>query len=249
MVTCSISFNRRISMENKYSRYYETNNYGKLEVLSCEGNKMKIRFVDTGHERMVHTVNVIAGKVKDDSKPNHLQKVWQDCNEEFLTNSGKKLSVIRRKAGECFVRFEETGYIKKCEYQNVRNGKVTDPYTLSVYDKGFVGEFEKVHYWKQAKQLWQNMMKRCYSEKDQRGYFGRAFVDTRWLCFANFLEDLPKLKNFDLWLKGQKENSTKYNLDKDLLIPENRYYSKEACQFITEFENKSAGGKSRHCIK
>lgn len=234
----------------EYSRFYETNSYGTLEVLELIGNRsMRVRFLTTGTERNALIENVKVGKVADTTQPNPLIKPWEDCDEDYTNNSGKKLKVLRKNGKNCIIQFLDTGYTRQCNYQNIKAGKVTDPYAVSVYGVGYNGEFEKVHYWKQAKQLWKNMMKRCYSEKDPRGYFGRAFVDSRWKCFANFLKDLPELENFDLWLKGQKENSEKYNLDKDLKIQGNKYYSKEACQFVTEFENKSAGGVNRHINK
>jgi hypothetical protein len=237
-------------MKNKkpygvYDRFYESNGYGTMEVLSRDKSTMLVKFLETGTEIQANTANVLAGKVRDPSRPRSNTHDWSEWDEDFINNSGQRLKVIKKKSKQCVVQFEDTGYTRNCLYENVRNGKVRDPYAISVYGQGYQGEFKKTPFWKQAKQLWQNMMKRCYSEVDPRGYYGKAFVDSRWKCFANFLEDLPKLNNFDKWLKGQTEGSEKYNLDKDLLIKGNKYYSKEACQFITEFENKSAGGINR----
>lgn len=145
---------------------------------------------------------------------------------------------------KCVVQFLNTGTTKICYLVNAYAGKIKDQYCTTVYNNGYYGDFEKVHYWKEAKQLWQNMLKRCYCEKDSKGYFGKSFVCERWKCFANFLEDLPSLKNFDKWLLGQNNNFDKYNLDKDLIIKGNKIYSKELCQFITEYENKSEGAKN-----
>lgn len=143
------------------------------------------------------------------------------------------------------VQFLETGTTKEVYTSNLYYGKVRDEYAPSYYDIGYLGFRDKdCGYYKQGNQLWRNMLKRCYCEKDPRGYFGYAFVCKRWLCLANFLEDLPKLKNFDKWLEGGVCSSTRYNLDKDVL-GDGVWYSPHNCQFITEFENKSLGGKSR----
>ena len=81
------------------------------------------------------------------------------------------------------------------------------------------------------------MIRRCYSETDPKGYFKKGtLVDPRWHCFADFLEDISKLDNFDRWLG--KEG---YQLDKDLRVPGSNVYSPETCSFVTEFENKQAG--------
>ena len=164
--------------------------------------------------------------------------------ETLVSNSGKTFNILSREGKSCIIQFVETGYVRKANIDNLRTGKVKDLYAVSVYGKGYYGEFPKTPYWKQAKQLWQNMLKRCYCSADVRGYFGKVAVDPRWLCFANFLSDLPTLKNFENWLSGQTNNATKYNLDKDLIVEGCTVYSKETCQFITEYENKAAGARN-----
>jgi hypothetical protein len=176
----------------------------------------------------------------------NLETGWTPYTEEFTNNSGQSGKIIARNRKSVIVQFYDTGSTRKALIDNVRVGKVRDPYAKSVYDVGYIGEHKKPTYYPQAKQLWQNMMKRCYSTKDIRGYAWKGTkVDDRWLCFSNFLEDLPKLDNFDLWLKGQKSGADKYNLDKDFKFPDNNVYSREACMFVTDFENKSAGGVNR----
>lgn len=168
--------------------------------------------------------------------------------EKFVSNSGKEFVILSKQGKKCIIQFTETGTTRTALYDNLVKGKVRDYYAKTSYGVGYPGEFKKVSYWKQANQLWRNMLKRCYFQKDPRGYFGEAFVDARWLCFANFLEDLPKLQNFDAWLKGQNGDAQKYNLDKDRICKGNKVYSRETCQFLTEFENKSDGGKNRQAI-
>ncbi len=165
--------------------------------------------------------------------------------EKFVSNSGLEFIILDRKGKSCVVQFIDTGYTRQANIDNVKCGKVRDLYAISVYGVGYYGEFEKVHYWKQAKQLWQNMLKRCYLEKDQRGYFKwGTIVDKRWHCFSNFLYDLPELENFELWLAGQNSKNNKYNLDKDSKYPANNTYGKEVCSFIPESVNKSMGART-----
>ena len=172
-------------------------------------------------------------------------------NQEMQNNSGQTFIVLdERKVNrvnskgyhrQVLVQFKDTGTTKWVYRENATKGKVNDPYAVSVYGLGYTGEADRnIPYYKQAKQLWRNMMKRCYSTKDKKGYYGFAFVCTRWHCFENFINDLPQLENFDLWLS--KENGN-YNLDKDK-YGDGKYYSKENCCFITEHENKSLGGKA-----
>ena len=158
--------------------------------------------------------------------------------EEFSGYSNKRAHVF------WLIQFKDTGTTMQVLKANAIKGKVKDPYAVSVWGVGYVGFFSrKLPYWKQANQLWRNMMKRCYCEKDPRGYFGTAFVDSRWKCFANFLEDLPKLDNFEKWLDGFI-SGVKYNLDKDLKVEGNKLYSREVCSFVLESVNKSEGAKN-----
>ena len=168
------------------------------------------------------------------------QKYLSNAGQEFIVLSEFRKKHLNREHTKWIVQFVETGTTKEVYRENAISGKVRDEYAISVYGKGYSGLYDKkIPYWKKARQLWQNMMKRCYSTKDKKGYYGYATVCDRWHCFANFLDDLPKLKNFDLWLNPTDE---KYNLDKDL-IGNGSVYSPLNCQFITEHENKSAGAK------
>lgn len=230
--------NKAGNIRATYDQFYETNCYGTIEVVDRDVQKLLVRFLDTGYETWAEAGNVLAGKVRDRTR--NRAHDWSEWDEEFTSNSGLKGKIIRKKASKCIVQFYETGYTAEVEIHNVRKGKINDPYSKSFLGIGYLGEFERVSYWKQAKQLWSNMMKRCYNPKDYMGYFGRCFVDARWHCFANFLTDVSKLDNFDKWLSS-KETGIKYNLDKDLKVTDNKVYSKELCMFVTEYENKSAG--------
>lgn len=223
---------------------FKSNRYGDAVVVEDLGNKkLKIRFLNTGHEDVFHISSLKKGEFRDKtvSLPNSPPKN-RNVGDIVESNNYGTMQVIELSGKKCKVVFIETGTVVEAYTDNVYSGKVRDAYARVCYGVGYAGEFERVFYWKPAKQLWRNMLKRCYSENDPKGYYGRGYtVSERWLCFANFLEDLPTLRNFDKWLLGHKEGYTKYNLDKDLILEGNKVYCKELCQFITEYENKSAG--------
>lgn len=228
-----------------YNQFYESNCYGTMEVIDREVGKLKIKFVDSGYETWAEACNVLAGKVRDRTR--NRTHDWQPWDEDFTNNAGFGGKIISKKANKCVVQFNETGYTATVLIHNVRRGKISDPYSKTVLGIGYLGEYELLPYWKQAKQLWSNMMKRCYNPKDYMGYFGRCFVDARWHCFANFLTDISKLENFEMWLNAS-ETGLKYNLDKDLKVPDNKVYSRELCMFVTEYENKSAGAVNARAL-
>lgn len=224
-----------------YEEFYQSNTCGCMQVLEKIGKKFKVRFLETGYETIAEIGNVLAGKVLDPVYKQNKLNTWVPFEEYYTNNAGQKLKVFAKMRNKYKVQFEETGYTVEAFIVNVKAGKVTDPYAKSFLGIGYLGEFELKPYWKQAKQLWSNMMKRCYNPKDDKGYYGKCFVDVRWQCFANFLEDLPKLENFELWLLGYTDGQVKYNLDKDLKVPGNKVYSREMCMFETEYLNKSTG--------
>lgn len=174
-----------------------------------------------------------------------------NIGDVFTNNAGQELVIlstqtVTRKCGKgtykkAVVKFLETGTTKEAYFENIAVGKVRDEYAVSCYGVGYLGDRDKtIPYYKQASQLWRNMLKRCYSEKDEKGYKGAVVVSPRWLCLENFVNDLPKLKNFDRWLKGGKCSKTRFQLDKDML-GDGTVYSPHVCLFISEHENKSLG--------
>lgn len=162
----------------------------------------------------------------------------------FYTRGNSAYKIIAINSNKVLIRFLKTNTVKWIDASNIPSGKIKDVYEPSRYGVGYLGEYVKVPYWKEAHQLWSNMIKRCYSDTDPKGYKAKGTtVDARWQCFARFLVDLPDLPNFQQWLK--KEN---YQLDKDLKFPNCNIYSFETCQFVTEAQNKQAGKLNKKLI-
>lgn len=159
-------------------------------------------------------------------------------------NAGQPFKAYKLKGKTWLVVFEETHSVRKANIDNIRAGKVRDLYAPSRYSYGYDGDFVRVPYWKRAKDLWSNMLKRCYFKADKRGYYGRCFVAVRWHCFANFLSDLPSLQNFDKWL----ENKEPYELDKDSIVQGNDTYSREACMFLDRHTNRANGKRGKKLV-
>ena len=145
------------------------------------------------------------------------------------------MEYIKGKPGKVHVYFLTTGHVMEAHSSNALAGKVKDPYYPTRYGVGFHGEGYKVYpWWKQAMQLWSNMLKRCYCESDPKGYAKRGVVvDSRWHNFKLFCDDIRTLPGFDRWLRNEN-----MQLDKDR-IGDGSTYSKAVCIFLSEFENKS----------
>lgn len=224
-------------------KFYKTNRDGLVEILELTDKKsVKVKFVNSGFVRDVLIVNLVAGKCADTTVEDRTNPTTYP-NVKVQSNNCGEFTIVEKKGKRCKVVFTETGYETRAYIENAKAGKVNDPYFKSRYGVGYLGEDVKCSYKKFAYTLWSNMLKRCYSKADKKGYFGKGknvFVNDRWLSFNTFVNDLPKLNNFDKWLEGQIDKSKiQYNLDKDFAYVGCAEYSLDTCQFIDESLNKS----------
>lgn len=107
-----------------------------------------------------------------------------------------------------------------------------------VFDKG-INDMPK-NWTKENKReyrLWCHILERCYSRKFQEKnptYIGCTVCD-RWLRLSNFIEDLPKIEGYEMWLNNQDKRIA---LDKDIKSNgKNKCYCLEECVFTTPKEN------------
>ena len=82
---------------------------------------------------------------------------------------------------------------KKSMYTNFRTGSIKNPYDRTVFSIGYIGDGEYMA--KRNKKptreyhCWQNMLERCYFEKNadlHKSYFGLCEVCDEWLNFHTF---------------------------------------------------------------
>ena len=93
-------------------------------------------------------------------------------------------------------------------------------------------------------QTWQNMLKRCYSEKEHKKYptYKGCTVCKRWLLLSNFIEDYKMIDGYNenKFFKGE------LCLDKDIKSNgKNKEYSLENCLWVTNAENVRQATKTR----
>lgn len=166
-------------------------------------------------------------------------------NKTFINKRGHEYSIISepfKRNNQWFVgiRFTETGSIRFVRRDIALTGQAKDMYAKDVYGIACKGNVKKVGHEREY-QVWRNMIARCYVEKTKHynAYGGVGVsVDKRWLCFENFVNDLPELPNYNKELF----DSGTLQLDKDLLCEEKnispKLYSKDTCTLLTDIENK-----------
>lgn len=122
---------------------------------------------------------------------------------------------------------------------------------MSVYGVGTLGIMKdgskpKTTVYVREYSLWLHMIQRCYNEKfhESNPTYKDCTVCERWLVFANFVEDLPLIENYELWRDNPKQG---ISLDKDSKIKGNKVYSLKACCFMSRSDN--AKERNERCGK
>ena len=126
------------------------------------------------------------------------------------------------------IQFLNTGYETVAQLGHIRNGKVKDQYSPSVYGIGIVGTkylISEGGVLTKEYMLWKSMLKRCYSDvyKKKRPTYIGCEVSNKFKSYEYFYEWCNKQVGF-----GNKD----WHLDKDLLIKGNKIYSENTCVFI-----------------
>ena len=150
------------------------------------------------------------------------------------------------------IRFVNTGFETVVELGSIRSGSVKDPYVPSVfgvgvsgtkYPIGVNGVITKEYI------LWQNMLKRCYSDvyKKKKPTYEGCEVSENFKSYEYFYEWCHKQIGFSM-----DGNGNSFQLDKDLLLKGNKFYSENTCIFIPSEINslltKSDKIRGKHLI-
>lgn len=144
---------------------------------------------------------------------------------------GAKMKIISYKNNiDVTVEFlDESHYNYKTHttYQHFKNGGVYSIYDKTVCGVGYVGAVLPKGYNKEnSYNVWHDMLHRCYDEKKQKKcptYKGCSVCD-EWLCYNNFRK----------WYNKNYYNVKNeiMQLDKDILIKNNKIYSPKTCVFV-----------------
>lgn len=149
--------------------------------------------------------------------------------EKYKTKEGYEVVITEYFNGSnCTVEFENGVIFKNVQHHNIKSGEIKNPYHSSVYGVGYLGQGEyktkKDNKPTKVYSTWISMLRRCYSKKYQEKqptYKGCA-IDEHWYSFQNFAE----------WF--YQTYTDNFQLDKDILVKNNRIYSPETCCFVPQ---------------
>lgn len=152
--------------------------------------------------------------------------------ETKINTQGSLMKIIEyRGARDILVEFEN-GYKNRSTYLRFTSGMIKNNFYPSVSNIGYIGDTTVCTHEgkiKRAYDVWQHMIKRCYNDHSKRycRYGGRGVkVCEEWHNFQNF----EKWYNENYYeIKGEI-----IELDKDILIKNNKIYSQNTCLFVPQ---------------
>ena len=168
--------------------------------------------------------------------------------ETNVSNEGCAMKIVEyNNIFDIIIEFQdEHKYRVHTQYKNFKNGQCKNPFFASVFGYGYLGTDKEgntpnVNEFKDGKSVatweydrWRKMLIRCFDNKfkERKPTYKDVTCCNRWLCFANFLEDLEILKQEYNW-----DDDIKLNLDKDILNKNNKIYSLENCVLVPQWIN------------
>ena len=168
--------------------------------------------------------------------------------ETNVSNEGCIMKIVEyNNALDIIVEFQdEHKYRVHAQYECFKKGRCKNPFYPSVFGHGYLGvdkegNVPKVSELKDGKLCatqeyikWKHMLIRCFDNgyKEKYSTYKDVTCYDRWLCYADFLEDLEVLKNEYNWSEDEK-----LNLDKDIIHKGNKIYSLENCVLVPGYIN------------
>lgn len=146
----------------------------------------------------------------------------------FQSNNDGEFEVIGyTDSSNVRIRFIETNFETNVYVSQIYNGEIRDPYKPRQYGQ-YIGEGDfKTHYKNDNRKptfeynKWMWMILRCYDENElmKEPSYACCSVCDEWLNFQNFAA----------WIQSNRYECNDLELDKDLLVKNNKIYSPSTC--------------------
>lgn len=149
--------------------------------------------------------------------------------ERYTTKEGYEVEIVEYlRDNNCSIKFENGTIKHNVNFCHIKSGKIRNPYHLSVYGMGYIGEgnYSPTVNRKTVKSynVWNSMLQRCYDknfQKRQPTYSG-CYVVKEWRNYQNFAK----------WFE---ENYVEgFQLDKDIIFKGNKEYGPDTCFFLPQ---------------
>ena len=160
----------------------------------------------------------------------------------YTNNRGEDCEVVSYlNSKSVVVKFKNSGYVGTYPKGNLDKGRFLDPMSPTVYGVGFLGKEQRdfvlgaKH--EMAMDAWRHILRRCYCPNFQAkhpAYVGCS-VDERWHNFSVFEAWILSKDQFNF--SDDNKLSSRWNIDKDILVKGNKIYSPETCCLVPQEVN------------
>ena len=161
----------------------------------------------------------------------------EECRLKYLgakniSSNGESMEIIRYNNSNDIDVLFDSGYISKNKtISDFEKGKIKNPYSLTIYGVGYIGEgkykcrIDTVY--QKSYETWRSMIDRCYNKRkdgQNDSYYGIVEVCKEWHNYQNFAEWY-----YENYYSVGEESMC---LDKDTVCRDNKIYSPETCVFL-----------------
>ena len=248
--------NSRIQIN--FEKIYQSNENGPFKIIEDLGRDdhsrlwVKIKFLETGTEKVVRYDIACDGRVRD-------ELYGIDFNKTYISTYSGPYNIVAYKGmsengcGKIVtVKFANTGFEYDVALKSAQKGIVADK-SLTRDQKYIPSDIDRETHDEIIKRIlygrWARMMDRCYNPKSNAYYKYGAIgvtVDPYWHRVENYLLTVPLIRNYSKFYR----NPAAYNIDKDFLqfnIPrEKRVYSMHTCVFLSAQDNANLATLETH---
>lgn len=134
------------------------------------------------------------------------------------------------------IQLLDCGLVKEVCRSTIQHNAVVSPYSKLLGGEFYYGIYNHHNFTESdfsvILSMWRNIGDRITGKGSNNRKYSLNNIDKRWLCFANFLEDIPYIPQFFL---AKRDGFKGWVLDKDYYG--SSFYSKNTCVFIKNKDN------------
>lgn len=214
-------------IKNIYDKYNIPMSYKILEKEIGNGERKALTRIFGKWQNACKELNIPYGREK--RYKTKLNKEKLRLGEEKYDTNGCLVRIVEyNNANDIIIEFQdEYKYKLHTNYNNWKNGAYKNPYEKIIFNVACVGNaITKINgIKKESYKVWYAMIQRCYKEcYDKKPTYIDCYVCDEWLIFENF----EKWYNENYY----KVDNEIMNLDKDILVNNNKIYSPNTCCFV-----------------
>lgn len=152
---------------------------------------------------------------------------------KFQTNNGICTVINYVTYKEVNIIFDGTGFETTTSLSRLKDGKISDPLAKTFAGVGYIGigEYKTIIDGKRPPYYirWAGMISRCCAEGGRKvnPSYNDAFINEKWHNLQNYAE----------WYLNHPYRNDSWEIDKDILVKDNKEYSEGCCIFVPKYIN------------